>query len=60
MFVVILRSHKFPSNLFPEMDPSIGHIREQIRKVIDSLYMRDFCFAKEVVIEGLIGITLDR
>ena len=42
------------------MDSSIEHIREQIRKVIDSLYMKDFCFAKEVVIEGLIGITLDR
>ena len=42
------------------MENSLEHVRLQIRKAIDSLYKTDFNYAKEIVIEGIIGITLDR
>ena len=42
------------------MENSLEHVRLLIRKAIDSLYETDFSYAREIVIEGLIGITLDR
>ena len=42
------------------MELSIENVKKQLRRAIDSLHKTDFCFAKEIVVEGLIGITLDR